>query len=69
MITVLGWRSLAAPAMIVIFRVLAALWRQRGRRDSIERLVEKTQLEKTVRIVDVDRDGAAIHIVVERSPK
>jgi hypothetical protein len=68
MITALGWLSLT-PAIVVIFRELAALWRQRGRRDNIERLIERTRLEETVRIVDVDRDGAAIHIVVERSQR
>jgi hypothetical protein len=67
MITVLGWLSLMAPVIVVISQELAAVWRQRGRRTNIERIVESTRFEDSVRIVDVDRDGATIHIVVERS--
>jgi hypothetical protein len=64
---VLGWLSLMAPVIVVISQELAAVWRQRGRRANIERIVENTKFEDSVRIVDVDRDGATIHIVVERS--
>jgi hypothetical protein len=67
MITVLGWLSLMAPVIVVISQEVAAVWRQRGRRSNIERIVENTRSRDSVRIVDVDRDGATIHITVERS--
>jgi hypothetical protein len=66
MIAVLGWLSLMALVIVVIFKELAALWRQRGRRSNIERIIESARSENSVRIVDVDRDGATIHITVER---
>jgi hypothetical protein len=67
MIAVLGWLSLMVPVIVVIFQELAALLRQRGRRGNIERIIESTRSENSVRIVDVDRDGATIRITVERS--
>jgi hypothetical protein len=67
MITGLGWLSLMAPVIIVMSQEVAAVWRQRGRRANIERIVESTRSRDSVRIVDVDRDGATMHIMVERS--
>jgi hypothetical protein len=69
MIAVLGWLSLMTPAIVVSFQELAALWRQHGRRGNIERIIENTRSENLVRIVDVDRDGATMHVTVWRSRK